>query len=319
MRLTIWGINYAPEPIGIAPFNTDLAEYLAEQGHEVTVVTSFPYYPNWSRRAEDRGQLFRSERAARVSLKRCWCYVPRRVTSLKRMAHELSFVWCSLLRVLLLPRPDLMIVISPPLGLGVAAWIASRLRRTQYIFHVQDLQPDAAVSLGMVKKGAGVRFLYGLERFAYAKAAVVSGISRGMMTAFWSKGLAHAKTALVPNWLRSKAEPTGAESASAEAAKARFGIAPDDLLCVYAGNLGRKQNLGVLLDAARAIATAAVTPGVRRVRFLVAGDGAGREALEVSLRENPTDNLTLLPLLDEPDYRQLLAAADVALITQAAG
>ncbi len=107
-----------------------------------------------------------------------------------------------MMQVLIRPRADVYVVVSPPLGLGFFAWIATRLKRSRYVFHVQDLQPDAAVGLGMLKRGWLVRLLYRLERLAYAKAARVSGISGGMMTAFQQKGVPSAKRVLLPNWLR---------------------------------------------------------------------------------------------------------------------
>ncbi len=77
MKITLWGINYAPESIGIAPFNRELCEYLAGRGHDVSAITSFAYYPHWQKAAGDRGRWHRSaETAGGVRVHRCWCYVP---------------------------------------------------------------------------------------------------------------------------------------------------------------------------------------------------------------------------------------------------
>ncbi|MEO7413809.1 MAG: glycosyltransferase, partial [Opitutaceae bacterium] len=202
MKVLLWGINYAPESTGIAPFNRELCEFLAARGHEVSAVTAFPYYPLWRKRPEDRGRLFRAESSGGVTLHRCWCYVPATVTTLRRIFHELSFCVVSTARILCLPRADVYMVVSPPLALGLFAWILTALKGSRFIFHVQDLQPDAAVGLGMLKRGWLVRVLYGLERLAYAKAAVVSGISRGMLIAFQEKGVPEARRVMLPNWLR---------------------------------------------------------------------------------------------------------------------
>ena len=55
MKITVWGINYAPEPAGIAPYNTQLCAHLKRNAHDVCMVASFPYYPAWrnSRAMED--------------------------------------------------------------------------------------------------------------------------------------------------------------------------------------------------------------------------------------------------------------------------
>lgn len=316
MRVVVWGINYAPEPTGIGPFNTDMARYLAERGHEVIAVPAFRYYPEWRKQPEDAGRWSRREMIDGVRVERCWCHVPSRVTTLHRIFHEFSYVSTSFLRVLTLPRPDVLIVVSPPLALGAAAWVASRLRRAPFVFHVQDLQPDAAVGLGMMKVGWLTRVLYRLEALAYRKATIVSGISAGMMAAFERKGVSAARRLLFANWLRGAAPglPTPAQRALA---RARFHVPPDTLLAVYAGNIGRKQNLEIVCEAARQVAaTSGSTPPIR---ILIAGNGAGRADLESSLRDRPAANVELLPILDDDAYRDLLFGADVSLITQVPG
>src|SRR6188474_2262377 len=117
MKVILWGINYSPEATGIAPFNAELAEFLVRQDHEVTVVTGFSYYPHWKKAAGDRGRLFRREQINGVNVIRCAQYVPGRVSTVRRIIHELSFGLSSLFRVLFLARPDVYVVVSPPLFL----------------------------------------------------------------------------------------------------------------------------------------------------------------------------------------------------------
>jgi colanic acid biosynthesis glycosyl transferase WcaI len=202
VKILLWGINYAPESTGIAPFNRELCEFLAGRGHTVAAVTAFPYYPLWQKRPQDRGRLHRAELIGGVQLHRCWCYVPKRVTALRRIFHELSFCVVSAARILSLPRADVYVVVSPPLALGLFAWLVTTLKSSRFVFHVQDLQPDAAVGLGMLKRGWLVRALYALEQLAYAKARVVSGISPGMLAAFQKKGVPKSRRVMLPNWLR---------------------------------------------------------------------------------------------------------------------
>src|SRR5215469_5633943 len=96
------------------------------------------------------------------------------------MLHEGSFIAASALRAMGQRKPDVLFVVSPPLGLAAAAIMLSRLWRIPYILHVADLQPDTAVDLGMLKQGRVVRALYGLERMAYRHAALVSTLTPPM-------------------------------------------------------------------------------------------------------------------------------------------
>src|SRR5687768_11177709 len=99
MNFIVWGINYAPELTGIGPYNTALCEFLQAQGHQVRMITTFPYYPEWEKRPGDH-QLFRKDRIGDVEVFRCWHFVPRHVTTGSRILHELSFVLTSLARAL---------------------------------------------------------------------------------------------------------------------------------------------------------------------------------------------------------------------------
>src|SRR5574337_838705 len=100
MRIVVWGINYAPEITGIAPHNVDLCEFLQRNGHDVEMVTTFAYYPAWRKQAEDSGCLFRTDRMNGLPVHRCWHFVPKRVTPLKRIIHDATFAGTSLIRVL---------------------------------------------------------------------------------------------------------------------------------------------------------------------------------------------------------------------------
>jgi len=310
MRVIVWGINYAPEITGIAPHNVALCEFLQRDGHDVEMVTTFSYYPAWRKRDEDRHELFRTDRINGVPVHRCWHFVPQQVSAWKRIVHEATFVLTSTMRILLLQRPDVYVVVSPPLLLGAAGWLVATLKRTPFIFHVQDLQPDAAVGLGMLRTGLFTRALYWLEAFAYKHATRVSGISEEIVDAFRRKGVPDGKRILFPNAVVLPAEthiPVRGKF------RAKHHFAADDFLAVYAGNLGVKQGLEILLDAADLLRAE------KKIRIVIAGDGAAREKLEKEIRDRNLNNISMLPLQYGIDYKELLVDADVSLITQRSG
>jgi colanic acid biosynthesis glycosyl transferase WcaI len=186
----------------------------------------------------------------------------------------------------------------------------TKLKRAPYVFHVQDLQPDAAVGLGMLRRGALTRVLYGLEAFAYKYATRVSGISEEILEAFRRKGVPEQKLILFPNAV---ALPMAAEIPQRGKFRARHNFSPDEFLAIYAGNLGIKQGLQVLFDAAELLRSK------KQIRIVLAGDGAARELLEQDLRARNLTNVLMLPLQFATDYSELLVDADVCLITQQSG
>lgn len=316
MRIVVWGINYAPEVTGIAPYNAGLCRFLSERGHEVHMVTTFQYYPQWRKTPEDQGRFYRKDQDGAVSVHRCWHYVPPQPSTLRRIAHELSFGLTSLARVLTLPRADIYVVISPPLIIGPFAWLAARFHRSQYVFHVQDLQPDAALGLGMVKPGLFTQLLFMVEALAYRHATLVGGISQGMLDAFTRKGVPAAKRWYFPNWIPDKLESK--IPVHSDEFRRLHGIAPAAFLAVYSGNVGNKQGLGVLLDAALLLSRSPAAAH-RPIEIVIAGDGAARASLEARHAELGLKNVRLLPLLSDGDYRAMLRSADLALITQEKG
>lgn len=309
MRIVVWGINYAPEFTGIAPHNVALCEFLESRGHDVEMVTTFAYYPTWRKRPNDKSRLYRTDLINGVPVHRCWHYVPARVSALKRIAHEATFILTSTLRVLSLETPDVYVVVSPPLLLGAAAWLATRFRRAPFVFHVQDLQPDAALKLGMLRHGWFTRALLWLEAFAYAKAARVSSITRGMLDVFRSKHVPETKLIYFPNAISLRDAPTPPPAGQF---RARYGFAANDFVAAYAGNLGVKQGLDVLIDAAQRVSDP-------RIRIVLCGAGAEREALAERVRAAGLMNVSMLPLQEGEHYRRLLADVDSCFITVRSG
>lgn len=283
------------------------------------MLTTFPYYPWWRKPAEARGKLYETKSLRGVTVHRCWHYVPAKPSTLKRLIHETSFLVTSTLRALFLPRPDVFIVISPPLFLGPGAFFISRILRRPFTVHVQDLQPDAALGLGMIKPGPAVRALYVLEKWNYRWAALVSGISQGMLDAFARKGVPAAKICMFPNWIPDGARPAAAGGASFRAAN---GIAPDAPLVAYSGNVGMKQGLEVVVEAAvlaKARTPAGAGSAEPGIQWAICGEGAAKPALEESIAREGAAAVRLYPLQPDDLYQSLLRESDICLITQQRG
>ncbi len=309
MHVTIVGINYAPEPTGIPVYTTGLAEYLAAQGHTVTVYTGFPYYPRWTKAAEDQGRLFRREVLNGVTVRRHYIYVPSRPSVLKRILHELSFVCSVTLGYLLGPRAALTVIVSPPLFIGIPVALIARFKRSPTIFHVQDLQPDAAFDLGLLKPGPVTNAFYLLERVTYRLVDRVSTISHGMLEKIASKGVPRQKLTLFRNWAHDHlVSPMGTDTWY----RSEWNLGTK-FVVLYSGNMGVKQGLDSLLDAAAALRER------REIIFLVVGDGGEKLVLMQRAREMNLDNIQFHPLQPMERLSELLATADVAVVPQRRG
>ncbi|MDD2677273.1 MAG: glycosyltransferase family 4 protein, partial [Methylacidiphilaceae bacterium] len=199
-------------------------------------------------------------------------------------------------------------VVSPPLALGMAARLLSRLWGVPYLFHVADLQPDAARDLGMLRPGPFLSALYGMEKAAYAGAGRVATLTGGMRRRILEKGFSPERVLLLPDWADPNLFAIPLETGTGAFREERGWR--DRFLVVHSGNMGIKQGLEVVLEAARE------TVAHPEVLYLLVGDGAARPALEERARAMGLANLAFLPLLPREEFQQMLAAADLCLVTQ---
>jgi colanic acid biosynthesis glycosyl transferase WcaI len=304
MRILVWGINYAPELIGIAPCNVALCEYLVKEGCDVTMLTAFPYYPAWKKRSADARRIFQAERLNGVRVLRSWHYVPKRANTVKRILHEFSFVALSFLRLLFIPRPDLLIVISPPLLAGALARFFCLVNRRRYLLHLQDLQPDAAINLGMVKSPILVGALKTLESIAYGGAWRISAISAGMLDILRKRGAEESKLKYFSNGT----DPIVQVVRGRFRALNRFDL--EKFLVIYSGNLGVKQGLGHLILAMRSV----VNPAIQ---LIICGDGVEKEhLLELA---GGLENICFKDVQDPTEYKQMIVDSNLMVVSLASG
>jgi len=310
MKILLYGINYAPELTGIGKYSGELGAWLAARGHEVEVITAHPYYPEWQVPASHRGKRWFSERIEGVRVYRTPLYVPEKVTSFRRILHEFSFAAGSLPhwgRAGFGGRFDLVICVAPAFHLGLLALLYAKLRRVPLVYHIQDLQVDAAKELGMISNPTFLKTLFSLEKLILTHATLVSTISEGMLRKIQAKGIAAEKTLLFPNWVD---ETHILPVPRAESLRAEFGLHPTDQVVLYAGNLGEKQGLELIIEVARRFRAQPA------VRFLIVGTGGGKAALEEKVRGYGLENVLFFPLQPYEKLSALLATADLHLVLQ---
>lgn len=301
----IHGMNYAPEMIGVGKYTTELAVFLAEQGLAIEVVAALPHYPTWRIAAGwPRRWSVRRDKGVRVT--RCPLVV--RPGRIGRLLAPLSFavsaapvvVWRALRT-----RPRTVLCIEPTLFAAPAALLAARLVGARTVLHVQDLEADAAFATGYL--ACARPLLWAARRFESAMRrrfdAVVT-ISDAMAARLRQQGAA-VEPVVLRNWVRDEAAPTPEAVASL---RQSLGLRQGRRLVLYAGNLGMKQGLPVLIEAARHLRA---DPSIR---ILVVGDGAMATPVRAAAAGLP--NMTWVGLLPAPQFGALLAAADLHVLPQ---
>ena len=301
-QLLIFGINYAPEPTGIALNTTGLAEGLVRRGWGVTMVSGIPHYPSWT-----PGTAPRKESRNGVHIERYPHYVPPRQTALRRGLYEASWM-ASASRTLVRRRSvDVVLGVSPSLGGAALASLAGVRYGAPLCLLVQDLVGKAAVQSGM-PGGSAVAGGVGLvERRIARSASAIVVVANGFTDYFTAAGIPAAKI----HWIGNPARLRPATRDRTET-RQRLGWSADDFVVLHTGSMGLKQDLDVVLVAADTLR------GSQSVRFVLQGDGSQRGRLVVEARRRGLDNVQFLPLVPDDEYANVLTAADLLLLNQKA-
>jgi glycosyltransferase involved in cell wall biosynthesis len=264
-----------------------------------------PSYPT-GRIFAGYGGLLRRETLDGARVVRAYVYPTNKAGFLPRMTSYLSFCLSAVLVGLWIrPRPDAIIVESPPLFLGVSSMILSRLRRAILVLNVSDLWPESAVCLGVIPPGGlAHRISSALEGFLYRMATIVTGQSRGIVKSIQVRH-PMVRTHLMSNG--AQLSLFGPQRFDADLQKVLRGNTKCAI--VYSGLHGLAQGLAGILDGL----TAVEEPDLCRVTFI--GDGPEKKKLVERARELNLKNVEFLPPVSHVEVARILSSCDVALVS----
>jgi len=313
VKIVIYGLNYAPELTGIGKYTGGMAVWLASHGHEVRVVTAPPYYPAWKVNVEYSSCGYKRETTEGVSVWRCPLYVPDRPSGLKRILHLFSFALASFPVMLyqISWRPDVVLIIEPPLFCAPSAWLAARLAGAKCWLHIQDFEVDAAFDLGIIPFVWMKRFVSVMERWLMRRFDRVSTISGSMVNLLIEKGVKQEKTLLFPNW--SDIQDIRADAKGALVFRQMLDIPEQGMIVLYSGNMGEKQGLEMVIEVADLLRDQ------RHLSFVLCGEGVAKACLQALAKKQQLENVRFLPLQPANKLAGMLSAADVHLVIQKSG
>ncbi len=307
MRILIYSYNYYPEPIGIAPLMTELAEGLVTRGHEVRVVTGMPNYPQREIYPDYQGKLFCTEEKNGVIIQRSCIWVRPKPGLLSRMLLDGSFVASSIFQALKGWRPDLILLTVPPLPISVPAALLGLLYSCPVVLNLQDILPEAAVHVGLLKNKAAIRVFEALEKFAYRTAHTISVISEGFTENLLGKGVLEHKIRCIPNWVDVKfIRPLP----KAENPFRRIHDLDQKFVVMYSGNIALTQGLQTVIQAALQL------QAYPDIVFVIVGEAKALDNLWQLCVQHGLENVLLLPFQPREQLPEMLAAADVGLVMQ---
>jgi len=306
VRIILLVAYFPPDTGSAAHLFYELGTALVGHGHDVTVLTGFPGYHAQGDLSRYRRRLWLTEtleegfKVARVA-------VPQllRDTPVGRGLWQFSCAASFALRGLALSRPDVLLVYSPPLPLGLTAWTLRLFRRIPFVLNVQDLFPQSAVDVGVLNNGFLIRFFERLERFLYRHANHITVHSSGNRDHVVACGADPERVTVVHNWVNTDSLRPGARLNGFS----REHRLDDKFVVSFAGITGYSQDVDVILGAANLLRDHP------RIHFLIVGDGVEKTRLEQKARDTGLSNVQFLPMQPRRCYPAVLHASDVSLAT----
>ena len=306
MHILLLSIAYPPEVRSASLLTLEFAQALHARGHRVTVVTS---YPGYNLPSEARGRHYDEVTdEGGVTVVRVRSMPVHKVGLLQRGIAELSLPRVfSKAAVRLVKEPvDVIEVYSPPLTLGLAGRSLKRKFGCPLVVNVQDLFPQNAVDLGMLRPGPALWTFRAIEQSVYRGADAITVHSSGNRTFLLDKrGQPPNRVHVVPNWI----DPVPFD-ATARTGRYReqYGLA-DRFVVLFAGVLGPAQGLDVVVDAAWEL------HDFTDVVFLLVGDGTEKARLQEKVRARGQRNVQFESFVSEREYPALVKDADVGLLS----
>jgi len=313
MKILLHSMNFAPELVGIGKYSSEMAQWLGAKGHEVRVIASPPFFPHWAVFEGHSGWAYRRAEWNGVTVWRAPTWVPSRPRALARMAHLMSFMLSSLPLLLAQSRwrPDVVVVVEPPLFCAPGVLFFSKLLGIKSWLHIQDYEVDAAFGLGLMRGGRMRRGALALERWLLGRFNRVSTISAAMLDKAKDKGIAPDRLVLFPNWANVRSirpcAPADRDAGNpASGYRATLDIPSDAVVVLYAGSLGNKQGIELLAEAAALLADSP------RIHFVFCGNGPSRASLMAACLR--LRNVRFLDLQPADRLNELLGVADIHVL-----
>lgn len=307
--------NFSPEPTGIGKYNGEMIEWLSKNNYDCTVITTFPYYPHWRVQAPYTNRWYKKEiihyesDANPITVYRCPSYIPEKPTGKRRMVQDMSFwffkSWIIFKLLLSSKKFDLIITVAPPFHLAYLGLMVRNFSGGKLLYHIQDLQIEAAQDLGMLSSKKLLDKLYDIEYDILSKADYISSISEGMIDKIKVK--VDKEVLFFPNWAdTSYFFPILDRSLL----KVKWGYKPEDIIFIYSGAIGEKQGLENVIHAADLLKTDV------NIKFVICGSGPYRDQLMKVTKDKGLTNINFVPVQDKDKFNEFLNLGDFHLVLQ---
>ena len=292
---------------GGSRFN-EMTQVWAKQGHQITVLAGMVHYATGLKEKKYKGKYVAVEKQFynHVDVIRSHVSDSYNVNFLGRLWAYFSFVFSSIYAGLfkVKEKHDVIIVTSPPLFVGITAYVLSVFKRIPFVFEVRDLWPESAIDTGILKNKLLIKFAYWFEKFIYKKASLINVLTPAFRDKLIKeKNIPKDKVIFIPN----AADFTLAENVQREFDAAGFkkslGL-ENNFVITYVGAHGVANHLIQLIDAAEKLQDTNVV-------FQLIGAGMQKEFLQKEVAKRNLKNVIFRDPVSKQDIFKYILASDV--------
>ncbi|MBL8740757.1 MAG: glycosyltransferase family 4 protein [Myxococcales bacterium] len=304
MHIVILTENFPPERNASASRIHERARWWVRWGHQVTVVTSFPNFPEGRLFEGYRNDWYGEETIDGIHVIRVKTFIAANTGFGKRIADFLSFMATGSVAGVFRTEPDVVLGNSPQFFAGVAGGIVALLRRRPFVFEIADLWPHSVVGVGAMKPGLAITLAEKLELELYRRAQAVVALTPAFKLDLMRRGVPGDKVHVIVNGVeleRYKPIPRDESLGASLGLRGKFVVG-------YIGTLGMAHALENVLHAAQRLRD------VPEVQFLFVGPGAAREALIAERDRLSLANVHFVPSQPKEIIDRYWSLCDVALV-----
>lgn len=296
--------NFPPEVNASATRVSERVPYWIRAGHEVTIVTCFPNFPQGRLYRGWKQRWFQVEEIDGMRVVRLRTYIARNEGFLKRTLDFVTFMVAAVVAAPRLPRPDVVVATSPQFFAAVGGWIVSRMKRRPFVFELGDLWPASIRAVGAMRDSKILDLVEKLELYLYRKSAAVVALTDAFKRDLVRRGIDPAKIDVVINGVdlpRYSPQAKDRDLLRQHDLEGRFVIG-------YIGTHGLAHDLGNVIKAAGLLRDR------KEICFVFVGDGAAKASLVEEVGARGLENVRFVDPRPKEEMPAHWSLCDAALV-----
>jgi len=296
--------NFPPEGNAPATRTYEHAKEWIKLGHQVTIITCAPNFPEGRVFDGYKNNWFSKEIIDGIEVRRVKTYITANEGFIKRILDFVSFMITSFLAGLFVKKPDVIVGTSPQFFTAVSAWALSAVRFKPFVFELRDIWPASITAVGAMKDSFAIRMLEKLEMFLYRRADLIVSVTYAFKRELVTRGVDGNKIEVVLNGVDlSKYKPADkdVQLATEYNLEGKF-------VAGYIGTHGLAHSLETLVNAAELLKER------KDIVFLFAGGGSGSDLVKKLVAEKRLSNVVIMGLQDKSLMPRIWSLCDLSIV-----